>query len=467
MSFTSPDLYLWLTPAVIVFHRLPARFRAPYLLALSYGVYWLLSPMWLALLVATTLAAHAIGRRIARAESPRRNGWWTALGVTSLCAVLLLFKLQDPLARLGTLPPPWRDLVLPVGVSFYFLRLVGYLLDTHWDATAHEPSLVRFALWTAFFPEIVNGPIQRPREFLPQLDAAPFRQGDFEMVERGCGLILWGLFQKLVIADRLAAFVAAVDAAPESYGRATLVLASYACVLEIYADFAGFTHVVIGMGRLFGIEGPPNFDAPFAATSIQAFWRRWHMSLTRWLGDYVYTPLRLGPLRRGGQLGIAVALMTTMLLIGLWHRLSTGYLAFGLLHGVFMVGSVMTAGARDRWLAGAGRLAWLRRVWGVALTFNLVAFAQIFARASTLRRAWQMLSLFARNPTPTTRMGIEEWAPLVACAVAAFLIGVGLVDAVAARRRIHVPRWLQYSLALLALVLLAGDDNRPFFYVDF
>jgi D-alanyl-lipoteichoic acid acyltransferase DltB (MBOAT superfamily) len=443
MSFTSPLFFAGLIPAVALFHGLPARLRCGYLLILSYAVYWLLAPRALPLLVAATLATYVLSAAIARA--PRYRHALLLVGIVALSALLLFFKLRGLFSH--------KELALPLGLSFYTFRLLGYLIEAHADPASHEPRLSRFAVWVAFFPQIVSGPIQRAHEFLPQIDSPAFKRSDFAVLESGCGAILYGLFQKLVIADRLSRFVVEIESHSAVYPRWALIASSQVAVLQIFCDLSGYTSLAIGIGRLFGIEGPPNFNAPLVASSVPDFWRRWHMSLTRWLMDYVYLPVRMR-LRRWRAPGVAVSLLITMLLIGLWHRVSFGYFAFGLLHGLAMIVSVSTPRLK------------INRVIAPFLIFHWVAFTQLLASAPTLGDGLHRLGALV-HATPAPRaLPVETWLPALACSLTAIAIGTGLVDRVLARLAI-VPNWLRYAVALMIVLLLGTGNGEPFIYGSF
>ena len=212
----------------------------------------------------------------------------------------------------------WRGFLLPLGVSYYSFKLISYLIEVYWDDDAVERDPVIFFLFPAFFPQIVSGPIQRPEPFFAQMREVTGRTLNVGQIEAGFRFILGGLMMKLLVGDRLLAFIDAVDQSHADY-RYSVVVTTVACyILQLYADFSGYTNIALGVGKLFGVEGPPNFNAPFAAVNIQEFWRRWHMSLTLWLTDYLFTPLSMS-LRDYGQAGLIGAICLNMVIIGLWH----------------------------------------------------------------------------------------------------------------------------------------------------
>ena len=325
MSFTSPLFFVALVPATAVSNWLPGRWRAIYLLALSYALYALSSRIYLVLLVVASAAVYAIGLAIARSGSERAKQAYMAAGIAAVIAVIVAFKAAGA----------WRGFLLPLGVSYYSFKLISYLIEVYWDDEAVERDPIVFLLFPAFFPQIVSGPIQRPDPFFAQMREVVGRTLDPDQVEAGIRLVLGGLMLKLLVGDRLAAFIEVVDQSHAEFSY-SVILVTVACyTLQLYADFAGYTNIALGVGKLFGVEGPPNFRAPFAAVNIQEFWRRWHMSLTSWVTDYLFTPLSMS-LRDLGQAGLVLCVMLNMLIIGLWHGLTLNFLVFGLMQGVLV-----------------------------------------------------------------------------------------------------------------------------------
>lgn len=273
---------------------------------------------------------------------------------------------------------------------------------------------------------------------------------------------------KLVVADHLGLFLDVLDRDNDLHSRLLALAVCDAHLLEIFADLYGYTNLALGIGLVFGIEGPPNFNAPFAAASIEEFWARWHMSLTGWLRDYVYIPVRFG-LRRWKGAGMALSLVVTMVLIGLWHGFTTGCLAFGLLHGGFMAFSALTLGQRDRLFAAAPSLARLRRPLGILITFHWVSFTQEFVRASTISGGLHELGRLTRAASPGdwADAGIPAriWLLALVGGATALLVGAGVSLRPLKRLALSAP-WLSYALALIAIVLLSVSDGRPFIYAN-
>jgi alginate O-acetyltransferase complex protein AlgI len=462
VSFTSPLFYVVLIPAAAVFYLLSGRWRAIYLLALSYAFYALSSRIYLVLLVVASAAVYAVGLAIAKSGSERAKQTYMALGVAAIICVIVAFKAAGA----------WHGVLLPLGVSYYSFKLISYLIEVYWDEEAVERDPFIFSLFPAFFPQIVSGPIQRPEPFFTQMREVMGRTLDADQLEAGCRLILGGLMMKLLIGDRLAAFIDLIDTSHADYSQ-SVMLTTIACyLLQLYADFAGYTNIALGIGKLFGIEGPPNFHAPFAAVNVQEFWRRWHMSLTSWVTDYLFTPLSMS-LRGLGQIGLVLCIMLNMLIIGLWHGLTLNFLVFGVLQGILVsvtaliVMSRRRAGARPasgpRWLAVASMI----------LTFALMSLSTIFWHSATLDEAVSILKqVLAISPSGSigwSEMPISVSVPAWICMAVALFVGVG---APGAKRLVgqlddFAPEWLQYGVCLFLLSVLSTAGSGRFVYGQF
>ena len=279
----------------------------------------------------------SLGLLIAKSASERAKQAYMSAGVAMVIGAIVVFKAAGA----------WRGFLLPLGVSYYSFKLISYLIEVYWDDDAVERDPIIFFLFPAFFPQIVSGPIQRPGPFFVQMREVAGRTLNVDQVETGFRFILGGLMMKLLVGDRLLAFIGAVSQSYPDYRYSVVVTTVGVLHPALYADFSGYTNIALGIGKLFGVEGPPNFNAPFAAVNIQDFWRRWHMSLTLWLTDYLFTPLSLS-LRDYGEAGLISAICLNMIIIGLWHGFTVNFLAFGALHAVFLSTTVLILARRKR-----------------------------------------------------------------------------------------------------------------------
>jgi alginate O-acetyltransferase complex protein AlgI len=462
VSFTAPLFYVALVPAVIVFYFLSGRWRGVYLLGLSYGFYALSSSIYLVLLIAASVAVYALGLAIARSGGERAKQAYMAIGVAAVVAVIVAFKAAGA----------WRGLLLPLGVSYYSFKLISYLIEVYWDGEAVERDPVVFLLFPAFFPQIVSGPIQRPEPFFAQIRDVMGRTLDADQIDTGFRLILGGLMMKILVADRLAAFIELIDTSHADYSYSVMLTTVGCYLLQIYSDFAGYTNIALGVGKLFGIEGPPNFHAPFAAVNVQEFWRRWHMSLTSWVTDYLFTPLSMS-LRGLGQIGLVLCIMLNMLIIGLWHGLTLNFLVFGLLQGVLVSVTALIVMSRRRAGAkpGSGPL-WLA-VAGMILTFTLLSLSTIFWHSATLGEATSILGqVLALSPSGSigwTDIPASVTVPAWICIAIALFVGVGAPGAkrLLARLDTVAPEWLQYGVCLFLLSVLSTAGPGRFVYGQF
>jgi D-alanyl-lipoteichoic acid acyltransferase DltB (MBOAT superfamily) len=472
VSFTSPLFYVALVPAVAAFYLLPGRWRAIYLLVVSYAFYALSSRVYLVLLIVASAAVYALGLAIARSGSERAKQAYMTVGVVAVVAVIVAFKAAGA----------WRGLLLPLGVSFYSFKLISYLIEVYWDDEAVERDPIVFLLFPAFFPQIISGPIQRPVPFFAQMRDVMARTIDAEQIETGLRFILGGLMMKTLVGDRLADFIGLIDQSHSDYSY-SVMLTTIACyMLQLYADFAGYTNIALGIGKLFGVEGPPNFKAPFSAVNIQEFWRRWHMSLTLWLTDYLFTPLSM-TLRNHGQAGLIGAIFLNMIIIGIWHAFTLNYLVFGVLQAIFLSVTVLMLGARTRRKRAAGKTNQVQRetwVWrsavpilGAAVTFSLMSFSMIFFHSPTWDQAMsvlmQILGLAPSGSIGWSDMPAYLTVPAWICMLIALYVGAGAPGARPLGRSIGMiaPPWLQYGVCLSMLTLLSTAGSGRFIYGQF
>ncbi len=389
------------------------RLWRPFILAVSYFFYGWIDPRWVLLLVGSTLVNTFAAQVIARSPSERmrRRALWGAIGFD--LGLLGTFKYlgffvsstDDALDGIGLGSPlPLLQVVLPIGISFFTFQAISYVVDVHRGET-RAASLGDVAILQGFFPHLVAGPIVRANELLPQLRTP--RDPRAVLAGPGLFLIAAGLIKKTVVADELARrIVDPVFNDPAAHSGAEALLAIYGFAAQIYCDFSGYTDMAIGLALLLGFVLPQNFDRPYLATSLWEFWRRWHMTLSRWLRDYLYIPLGGN---RGGPRRTYRNLMLTMLLGGLWHGAAWTFLVWGGIHG--------TALSAERWVRerfGTPRVpAWL--AWLV--TFHVVCLAWVFFRAPDLSIAFEVLGrLGAGGPSPLVTL------PVVFLTVAAIAV---------------------------------------------
>ncbi len=406
MTFTSPVFFLFLPAVFLVFRSVPDRTRWLVLLIASYGFYASFeSPSLLLTLALVSLIGYAGGVWLGRAKTNGRSGAILALLIVSCLGVLFFTKYLPHfpvIQHYGLL-----STIISIGVSYYTFQAISYLIDVYLDVQEPERHLGYFALYMAFFPKLLQGPIERAHDLLPQL-RIPYRFS-YNNVRSGLLLFAEGLFCKVVIAERLARYVNSVYDNVHSHTGATLILATYCYAVQIYCDFAGYTDMARGTARLFNIDLTENFNRPYVATSVADFWRRWHISFSRWILDYIFKPLQL-KWRSWRTLGTALALLVTFLASGIWHGASWGFVIWGLLHGIYLAGSVFYRPYQKKIHAALGvdKSGWYRVVQ-VFCTFNLVSLAWIFFRANNVRDAFYVVTHLATRSGWIPTEGIREF----------------------------------------------------------
>lgn len=444
-----------------------------FMLAASYAFYawWDWRLVWLLALVSASAQLGALW--VERQEDERRRRRRTALSVVLLLLPLAWFKyygffalnLANAFDSLGlSAPLPLLQALLPIGISFYTFMAISYVVDVSRLEITPAPWLDVF-VYLSFFPHLVAGPIVRGEELLPQVRRA--RDSSSIDVSRAAYLIVGGLFKKIVVSSFLAAqIVDPVFGAPGAHSALESLFAIYGYAIVIYTDFSAYSDIAIGTALLLGFEFPQNFDRPYSAVSLRDFWQRWHMTLSRWLRDYLYVPL--GGSRRG-ELRTALNVMITMLLGGLWHGAGWTFVAWGGLHGAGQV----VGRLRRRWRVSRGRpdepSSAGRIVLARVLTFHLVCVGWVFFRADSMSSAFAVLGRLVRG----WGEGAGLVTPAVIAAIAAMLLLQNLprTPATALQRSFSrvapVLQGAALALVLFAITSLGPQGVSPFIYFRF
>jgi len=399
--FHSLDYLVFLPLTALLFWGLPRKHRLMVLGLASLGFYASWNPAYLPVMILVIMTGWLGGQWIAA----WRN--WTGTPVRQIAVMgmlllpLLYFKywnwiaesIEGVLVGIG-LPAtlPHVSFVLPVGISFFTFQALAYVIDVARKARQGEDvaehDLWRFTTFQTFFPQLVAGPIVRRKELLPQLSRLPPLGRD--QIGAGIYRICRGFAKKVLVADVMrVSMVDPVFADPSRFTGPELLIALYAYTLQIYYDFSGYTDIAIGSARLFGIELPENFDRPYKATSVAAFWRRWHITLSNWVRDYIYFPL--GGAKVDKPWKVYRNLMATMLIIGIWHGASWNFVVYGLLHGSATSINRYFRKRNNKSLDDA-QPSWWAWLWRWALTFHFVVLARILFRAEDLPKAWNLLT---------------------------------------------------------------------------
>ncbi|MBW1830414.1 MAG: MBOAT family protein, partial [Deltaproteobacteria bacterium] len=430
-------------------------------------------PAYIVLILGSTVLDYAVGLRIHATNDAKARKRWLVVSLVANVGLLGLFKYfnfasQATADVLGLffgieIPnPPFLDVLLPVGISFYTFQTLSYTIDIYRRKLEPTRNFFQFAFFVTYFPQLVAGPIVRASQLLPQLQRKITLRD--EQVTRGLFLIATGMVKKVVIADYLSVnLVDRVFDQPELYSAAEVVIALYGFTMQIYCDFSGYTDVARGSAKLMGLELPENFDRPYQSASPAEFWRRWHITLSTWLRDYLYFPLggsRVGPLRAYWNLWL------TMFLIGIWHGASWTFVVYAVLQSMAMVihrffyrRSGRTGDTVDSWQIRAFKVFW-------ALQF--VVFSRILFRATSLQNAADITTRLGSGTFSVAQVSLGVWAMLLLTFAAHYTprrwfesIELGFKSMPAPAQGV--------TLAVLAFILsvVATSEVVPYIYFQF
>lgn len=407
MLFNSFSYLIFFPIVVLLYFAFPHRVRYIWLLIASYFFYMSWNPKYALLMALSSFVTYLSGLLIGRentfldqGDNPQalfRKKFWVFASMAINLSILFLFKyfyffldnINRVLAQLNMeMITPAFDIILPVGISFYTFQALSYTMDVYRGEIYVEKNFFRYALFVSFFPQLVAGPIERSKNLLVQINQRHYF--DFQRVKSGLLLMFWGLFLKLVVADRVAILVNTVYQDYQVYHGLVLVLATFFFGIQVYCDFYSYSIIAKGSAQVMGFKLMDNFQQPYFARSTTEFWRRWHISLSTWFRDYLYIPLG------GNRKGTArkyLNIMIVFLVSGLWHGANWTFVVWGLLHGSFQVIGQMTRSFRDR-VADFLRINRQNKLYflgQILITYLLVNFAWIFFRAPNLTVALSVI----------------------------------------------------------------------------
>ena len=362
------------------------------LLLSSYFFYGYADWKMIPLLLVATIINYFLGIAIKKANDSKKSSLIATLGVLTGVGLLVYFKylnflidsfssLLDAIglkSNIGTF-----NILMPIGISFFTFKLISYIIEIHRGKIEPSRDFVAFSTYIAFFPTILSGPIDRPNSFIPQLQKK--RSFDYDLVVDGCRQILWGLFQKVVIADNFAIIINNVWGDIPGQSGSVLFITAILYSIQIYTDFSGYSHMAIGLGKILGFRVTINFDYPFFSRNIAEYWRKWHISLTSWLTDYVFMPLNI-KFRDIGVWGTIIAIIITFILIGLWHGANYTFAVFGLFHGLLYIPLILSGSIfkKKKLKTNKYGLPTLSDFFKIIITFMLVSFGLVIFRAEEM-----------------------------------------------------------------------------------
>lgn len=475
MLFNSFE-FLWLFPVIFcVYYIVTCRKKlmALYpkignylLIAISYGLYIKWEPVYALVLFGVTAITYLAALKIECDHAYGKKKYIVFSGITLAALPLIVFKYYNFLTQsfeslLGeagiTLGIPGLNWAMPLGISFFTLQAIGYLADVYLQRIKAERNWWDYMLFVSFFPQIASGPISKAVDLLPQIkEERVFREKQFSS---GCRWLLWGMFLKVAVADRINTIVGPVYNLYVNYDGMSCLIASILYTFQIYADFAGYSFMAMGVGKIMGFDLINNFNRPYLSQSITEFWRRWHISLSTWLKDYIYIPLggnRCSKIRNYWNIFV------TFLVSGIWHGANWTFIVWGMLHGLFQV--IEKALGLQK-----SRSTGVVKAFRICITFLLVNFAWIFFRMPTLHDALGVIEKICFQPSLDFHIFMEYKTLLFPLYV---MIVADIVNEYMPRfdlfhNRYIVVRWIAYMLVLILILLFGVFDAGQFIYVNF
>ena len=492
MLFNSFNFLIFFPTVVCLYYLLPHRFMWMFLLAASCIFYMAFIPVYILVLFTTIIIDYTAAIFIERSQGEKRRVY-LIVSIVSTCLVLFIFKyfnfFNANLHHLANFihwnyPVKNLGLILPIGLSFHTFQSLSYVVEVYRGKQKAERHFGIYALYVMFFPQLVAGPVERPQNLLHQFYER--HHFDYDRFTDGLKLIVWGLFKKVVIADRLAVLVNTVYGDPSKFPPAAHLLATFFFAFQIYCDFSGYSDIAIGCAQALGFKLMDNFNRPYFSKSVAEFWKRWHISLSTWFRDYVYIPLGGNRVPRQK---LYYNLIITFLLSGLWHGANWTFIIWGLLNGFYMIFSIMTMEWRDKMVQKTGLLKFpeILKYLRVSITFLLICFAWIFFRAANLTDAeiivksvgTVIVQIFTFNFQFLTDLrchivdwGLSSYELFLVSGAVVFMEFIHIIQSHGSIRHMLRTkpiwyRWLVYFILIYSVIVLGKFDQLKFIYFQF
>lgn len=403
MIFNSIYFFLFFFAVIAVLYILPAAFRWVWVLAASIFFYAYAKPAYTLVPIAIAVLTYFAGLRIEKAATEKKKQQLFVISISAIIAILVFFKYTNFFTNTFTdffnyfsqnifhsehniTNSLLIKLAAPLGISYITFQSIGYLIEIKRGDETAEKHFGHFATYLLLFTKIIAGPVERAHRFLPQLKKTSALS--YENFVSGARQMLWGLFKKIVVADRLSIYVSAVYNNYGHHSGITLLFATFCYIFQIYADFSGYTDMALGLSRMMGYELMPNFNRPLLAKSVTEFWRRWHISLSTWFADYFYNPIAIAK-RDWGLWAVIYACFVTFTVLGFWHGANWTYIMFGFLQGLILAIEILTRKQRKNLRKKIP--VWLNDGAGILFTVGYFSFSSIFFRSNTVGEAFTIL----------------------------------------------------------------------------
>lgn len=463
MSFISLEFIALFLCCFLAFYCVGKPNRKYVLLASSFVFIGYIHVLFLVVALGITLFTYAAGRGVESARKGKHPSYAYAASI----GTIILFWIACRYAQKIT---GNSSFIFPLGISFYSFQAIAYLTEIYWEEEKAERNLPDFMIYMLFFMKFLSGPIERPGDLLPQI--RNLRPATYETMTYGLKLIVVGLMKKLVIADQMAPYIDGIFNSAHTASGVQLLMACLLYPIELYADFSGYTDIALGGARLFGLELSPNFNHPFAAQTTADFWRRWHMSLSFWVRDYVYAPLT-SALRQWGQWGIVTGLLITFVVLGLWHGSGWTFVVYGFIQGAVIVYELKTQGFHrtlKKWMG-----AKLFTVFSIVRTYLIFSLSLLFFRCASIGDAFYFirhLSFQINHSWKEINLGMSDHICIVAGAALVLMLVFDcfMSHSDLLKRMEKLPtviRWCIYYLVVFSIFTFGKIGAENFIYLQF